>query len=253
MSFVYIARSAEAVAARASQKFDGAVSPTAVEKFLQPTFVETRRAYIECAGCGHWRCQHCTRRKLKPGQVPAHTPWKGFTDDNGEIVPCSHTLPDAKAYICTSSACATILGTGTDEHFCECPKFISPNAKKRTAAPRTSALPDGIKHGGLIPRAALQAAHENYRREQTKQQPAPKTKEALLLEAAAEADLTALPVKDIAALTSMSAAWVRKILRAHNLLAPAKPRKTTSTLSTTGTPVSNENASQNWKEIICTS
>jgi hypothetical protein len=101
-------------------------------------------------------------------------------------------------------------------------------AKKRTANPRTPALPDGIKRGGLFSREALIAANQRYRAELAEQQATAKTKEALLLEAAAVTDLTALTPVQIAEFTGMSAAWVRKTLRAAGLMAPAKPCKSTA-------------------------
>lgn len=228
MSFVYVPRPTEAWANRAGQKFDGEVSPTAVQHFLQPAFIETRRPYIACAYCGHWRCQHCTKRKLKPGQVASDANWKGFTDDEGQIQPCSHTLPNAQPYACSSSACAVVIGTGADEHFCECPKFISPNAKQKTAKPRTPALPSGIKRGGLIPREDLIAANQRYLAEQAAQATPHEDKAAVLLEVAAEVDLKALSTKRIAEFTGMSLSWVRKVLRRAGILAPATPRRTTA-------------------------
>jgi hypothetical protein len=221
MSFVYVPRPS-AWANRAGQKFDGEVSPTAVEKFLQPAFVETRRAYIQCASCGHWRCQHCTKRKLKPGQTPTDANWKGFVDDEGQIQPCSHTTPDARPYACSSSACAAILGTGADEQYCPCPKFVSPNTKKRTIKAA------GFKCGRLIPREDLIAANQRYLAEQAAQAGPVEDKAAMLLEVAAETDLTALTPAQIAEFTGMSTAWVRKTLRAAGLMAPAKPRKSTA-------------------------
>lgn len=228
MTFTYTPRTAEALAARAGQKFDGEVSPTAVLHFLQPAFVETRRAYIACISCGHWRAWHCTKRKLKPGQVPTHAKWQGFVDDEGQIQSCSHTLENAQAYACSSSACAVVLGTGDDEHFCECPKFISPNAKKRTAKPHTPALPSGIKRSGLFSHEALLCAHENYLREQATLATPLVDKVAVLLEVASEVDLTALSTAQIAEFTGMSPSWVRKTLRAAGLIAPATPRRTTT-------------------------
>jgi hypothetical protein len=242
MTFTYIPRSPEAWANRAGQKFDGQVSPTAVQNFI-----ETRRHYIRCASCDHWRCRHCTKRKLKPGQVLSDANWRGFMDDNGEIAPCSHTLPNAQPYACSSSACTQVLGEGEDERLCDSQKFVSPNAKKRTRVPKT--IPNGV-HGGLFSRAALQAAHERYLTEQRAAEAGLKTKQTLLLEAAAEADLTALSVEQIAEFTDMSAAWVRKTLRAAGLLTPATPRRRTitTTRTTEAPPVRTDSAVQPYFE-----
>jgi hypothetical protein len=222
MTFAYIPRSAEAWANRAGKKFDGEVSPAAVQRFLQPAFVETRRAYIRCAECTHMRSEHCTKRKLRPGQILTDSNWKGFMDDAGQIQPCSHTLPDAKPYACDSGACAVVVGTGEDARYCECKKFVSPNAKKRTAKPRTPKprLPDEIKSSGLIPRADLVRAHENYLREQAA--PKSKTKEEILIEVFRE-DSTLTPAQ-LSEASGRSQAWVRKHLRAAGLMPLSKSR-----------------------------
>jgi hypothetical protein len=182
-------------------------------------FVETRRAYIPCANCGHWRTMHCTKRKLKPGEVPTHAKWKGFVDDDGQIQPCSHTLPDANPYACDSNACAVVIDS---EHYCPCKKWVSPLAKKRAANP-SKALPDGVNFRSLIPREALQRAHDCYLQQQAAQKV---DKAKVLLEVVREDP--SLTVQQLAEASGMSASWVRKHLRQAVLLAPAKSRKNTA-------------------------
>jgi predicted RNA-binding Zn-ribbon protein involved in translation (DUF1610 family) len=118
-----------------------AMTPTATAATAEAAhkFVETRRAYIACANCGHWRCQHCTKRKhLKAGEVPSHAKWKGFSDDEGQIQPCSHTLSDAQPYVCTSAACAVVIGDSDDAHYCPCPRFLIKKPTKAPATPRAT-------------------------------------------------------------------------------------------------------------------
>jgi hypothetical protein len=234
MSFTYTPRSAEAWAARAGKKFNGEVSPTAMQKFLQPTtdpvittppvspeFVEKRREYLRCVTCGHWRLQHCTKHKLRPGQVPTDQNWKGFIDDAGSIQPCQHTPEAVVPYACDSVACAVRLGTGEDEHYCPCKKFVNPNAKKRVPKPRTpKALPSSAEFGTLIPKADLITANRRFVREE-----ALKLKESQLLAAATETDLTALSAKEIAKITGMTQIQVRQTLRKIGITLPRAARE----------------------------
>jgi hypothetical protein len=239
MTFTYSPRPTEAWAARAGKKFDGQISPTVARKFVldlqgaptvetQPApavaaagFVETRRSYLRCITCGHWRAQHCTKRKLKPGQAPSNANWKGFVDDDGQVQPCSHTVPDAKPYNCDSNACAVVVG----EDYCPCKKFVSPFAKKKAAKSRTPKITD-FKSGGLIPREDLIAAHRRYLAEQAAQAGPKIDKVKVLLEVVREdPNLTVAVLADA---SGMSQAWVRRHLRAAGLLAPAKPRKSTA-------------------------
>jgi hypothetical protein len=193
--------------------------------------------WTPCATCGHRKGLHChaSRKPLIPGT------YQGFALD-GEPFGCKHGPVDGRAYVCTSASCAEID--------CACQRFRNPLLRPRKTAKPPKTVPDRV-HGGLIPRADLMRAHENYLREKAAQNGPVKTKETLLLETAAEADLTALSVKQIATLTGMSATWVRKTLRAAGLMAPATLRKRTiTTTSATGAPpVETENASPE-KEII---
>lgn len=186
-------------------------TPETVPELTRPTVDE----WTPCASCGHWRSKHCTKRKIIPGKPLSNVDWKGLEDENNLPVPCSHTLPDPKPYACDSSACATVLGDGEAEHFCDCKKFASPYLKKKPVKQP--------KIKSLIPIADLERAHQNYLAEHS---PQPKTKEALLLEVAAECpDLTALTAKEIGEITGMSPAWVRKHLKAIGITLAKPPRK----------------------------
>jgi hypothetical protein len=243
MNFTYIPRTAVQVARRAHQNRAGdwktvcdaardrepitvaGAVPAEIEPVTvapaPPVFVERRREYIRCVTCGHWRSMHCTRRKLKPG-VPTHRKWQGFVDVEGQIQPCSHTLPEAKPYACDSTACATVLGEGEDAQYCPCKKFISPFLKKRTAKPRAMPLVKRTerKFKTLIPEADLIRAHQNYLDEEDH-------KVKVLIEIATE-DPT-VTVAQLAAAAERSPSWVRKHLRASGILPPANARGKTIT------------------------
>jgi hypothetical protein len=199
-------------------KTTAVVLPTSSDEF-----VETRTPYLRCRECGHFRSQHCTKRKLKAGQVLTDANWKGFIDASDQIQPCSHTLPDAKPYACDSGACAAVLGSGDDAHYCPCKKFISPLAKKKAAKSRTTPLPDGMKHEGLIAREALLAANRLYLQEQDGQAEPKVDKAKVLLEVVRE-DRT-LTIAQLTEASGMSPSWLRKHLRLAGLMAPAKPRE----------------------------
>ena len=183
--------------------------------------------WTPCASCGHWRSKHCTRRKIDPEKPLSVLDWKGLTDENDLAIPCSHTLPGAQIYACSSSACATRLGEGDDERYCHCKKFVSPFLKRKPAK--------RPKIKSLIPVADLERAHQNFLAEQ---KPKPKTKEALLLEVAAECDLSTLTAKEISELTGMSAGWARKHLKAIGIT-PAKSsrKKVARSAFVTGEPL----------------
>jgi hypothetical protein len=212
------------------------VKADAVAPVAEPAegFVETRRAYVCCATCGHWRSAHCTRRRLKPGQVLTHTVWKGL-EIEGKPEPCSHTLPDAQPYACSSWACAQIIGSGTDEHFCECTKFVSPFLKKKVA----KSQPHGGKYVSLIPESELVAAHARYMA--TLAVPKAKDHKAEILIEVVRED-PSLTVAQLAVAAEHSPSWVRRHLRAAGLLAPATPRNKTTI---TGTLVTTGQQSQN--------
>jgi hypothetical protein len=232
-TFNYVPRSAEAWAARAGKKFDGEVSPTAVQKFLQPTtdpvimtpapseFVEKRKKYLRCATCGHMRCQHCTDFRKRKKWTGIN--WRGFTDDDGQIQTCQHVLPDAKPFMCDSAACAVVLGEGESAEFCPCKKFESPNKKKRVPKARTpKALPSSAGFGTLIPKADLLAANRRFVREE-----ALKLKESQLLAAATEPDLRLLTAAQIAKITGMTQTQVRQVLKKVGITLPRAVREKT--------------------------
>jgi hypothetical protein len=219
MSFTYIPRSDSAWDQRAHQNFTGEKKTAPAS----PEFVEERREYLRCVTCGHWRLQHCTKHKLRPGQVPTDQNWKGFIGDDGQIAPCSHTLPEPKPYACDSSACAVRLGSGEDEHYCSCQKFVSPNARKRTAKTKTpKALPASAGFGTLIPKDDLIAANRRFVCEE-----ALKLKESQLLAAATDTDLTALSAKEIAKITGMTQTQVRQTLKKIGITLPRAVREKT--------------------------
>jgi hypothetical protein len=182
-------------------------------------FVETRSAYLCCVTCGHWHSNHCRKRKLKPRQVLTDANWKGFVDDDGQIQPCRHTPETPVPYACDSTSCTVRLGSGADEHYCSCKKWISPRAQKRTAKPRTEPANE-VECKTLIPRADLERAHANYIAEQAT--PKSKTKEEILIEVFRE-DSTLTPAQ-LAEASGRSQAWVRKHLRAAGLMPPSKSR-----------------------------
>jgi hypothetical protein len=66
-NFVYQPRPKSAWLARVNQTRDGVPAPTTepVSPAVAPDggFVETRRPFICCKTCGHWRSHHCTARK----------------------------------------------------------------------------------------------------------------------------------------------------------------------------------------------
>jgi hypothetical protein len=90
---------------------------------------------------------------------------------------------------------------------------VEPTTETTTTVTPAVAVAVGPKT--LIPREALQRAHERYLQEQAAQaMRKEKTKKAKLLEAAAEADLTALTAKQISEFTGLTQSQVRRILRA---------------------------------------
>jgi hypothetical protein len=217
MSFTYTPRSATVWESRAHQNHTGQAKTAPAS----PEFVEKRREYLRCVTCGHWRLQHCTKHKLRPGQVPTDANWKGFIGDDGQIAPCQHTPEAVIPYVCDSTACAMRLD---EDHYCPCQKFVSPNARKRAAKPRTpKALPAEAKFGTLIPREDLIAANRQYVKEQ-----ALKSKEAQLLAfAASEPDLRLLPAAEIARTVGASQTWVRQVLRKIGITLPRAVREKT--------------------------
>jgi len=169
------------------------------------------------------RCQHCTDFRKRKKWTGIN--WRGFTDDDGQIAPCQHTVPDATPYMCSSSACAVVVG----EEFCGCQKFISPNARKRTPKPAAAqVVPSGV--GSLIPESELLAIV--------------KAKENMLLAAASdpETDLTALTAAQIAEIVELTETQVRQVLKKVGITSPRAVREkrefTTGTLPvTTGNDV----------------
>jgi hypothetical protein len=146
--YTYVPRTKTQWHARMDQTHDG--SPVAEPTSPFGGFVETRRQYICCKNCGHWRSRHCTKRivrKPKTGAKPRRAKfvisdsgavlreedkWRGFADESGHAAPCRHTPEDPSInYACNSTACAFVVD---DENFCSCQKFVSPYI-------RPSALP----------------------------------------------------------------------------------------------------------------
>jgi hypothetical protein len=193
-------------------------TPETVPELTRPAVDD----WTPCASCGHWRSKHCTKRKVDSKKSLSQTDWKGLEDENNLPVPCSHTPENPIPYACSSSACATVLGEGDAAHFCDCQKFVSPFLKKKPAKQP--------KIKSLIPVVDLERAHQNFLAEQ---QPKPKTKEVLLLEVAAECDLSALTAKEVSEITGMSPAWVRKHLKAVGITL-AKPSRKRATAFVTG-------------------
>lgn len=88
-----------------------------------------------CASCGHWRGDHCTKKK--PGLVqrlkPREVAFKMMEKADGTSYGCRHFDPANPNCQCDSTGCsATIDGIS----FCECEKFLNPwlTPKKRTVA-----------------------------------------------------------------------------------------------------------------------
>jgi hypothetical protein len=119
--------------------------------------------YSPCLNCGHWKNHHCkvrkpSKTKTKPWESPA---WTGF-EINGVPYQCRHTAPDASPYRCTSTSCSF---SADGEHFCECPKFVSPYSRPRTkpVGKATAKLRASKKRGnagneeqsGLFPQADI--------------------------------------------------------------------------------------------------
>jgi hypothetical protein len=196
------------------------IKTAAVSPVPSEGFVETRSAYLCCVTCSHMRCQHCTRRKLRLGQVLTDANWKGFVDDDGQIQPCQHTPETPVPYACDSTSCIVRLGSGADEHYCSCKKWKSPRAQKRTAKPRTEPANE-FECKTLIPLADLERAHANYLAEK-QGAPKSKTKEEILIEVFRE-DST-LTSAQLSEASGRSQAWVRKHLRAAGLIPPSKSR-----------------------------
>jgi hypothetical protein len=201
------AKKEEITAVLVAKKEQAEAAKVIVAPMSTGQFVETRKRYLACVSCSHLRSQHCTKRKIKLGEVPSRKQWKGFKDDDGQIQACSHTLPDAQPYFCSSAACAVVLGEGEAMHYCPCQKFESPNKKKRPPKVRApEALAAEPKFGTLIPQSELLAIV--------------KTKENMLLAAAADpaSDLMALSPAQIAEIVDLTETQVKRILKKVGLL-----------------------------------
>jgi hypothetical protein len=159
-AFRYQPRTLEQWQRRADQTRTGPAAIEPVSPAVAPCggFVETRRQYVCCKTCGHWRSRHCTKRVVRKGAEPRRQSWeitdsgavrreadkwRGFMDENGQVRACQHTPEDASVnYACTSTNCAEVAPDG--ETFCPCDKFVNPLARPRAKAakPRTpSATP----------------------------------------------------------------------------------------------------------------
>jgi hypothetical protein len=156
-------------------------SPEDVPELTKPAVED----WTLCVACAHPRLWHCTKRKA--GATLTHEKWLGLEID-GAPIPCQHTPEGGALYACSSPSCAWRIGTGEDEHYCTCDKFLSPFLKKRTPAKASAKA--------IAPRISrAELAH----------------KARVLVEVVTEN--SSLTVKELADASGRSPSWVRNTLK----------------------------------------